>query len=164
MQDEATEHPKLQPKQLKHKRREKNTTMTITSILPRKHVPRHEIENDTAQNFQLWVAWWLTYDIEVVLASASGNWRCRFCNLWLSTQAPLIESMFVTCPGATKTSRRTGNCAHKDIFYPKNHIFAIAQQTFLQADLCQILAREFGKIRVTCGLWFFFFPRAFFSA
>ena len=40
----------------------------------------------------------------------------------------------------------------------------MAQQTFLQADLCQIFAREFGKIRVTCGLWVFgfFSSRLFF--
>ena len=33
-------------------------------------------------------------------------------------------------------------------------IFAIAKQTFLQAELCQIFAREFGKIRLFVGFGF----------
>ena len=38
----------------------------------------------------------------------------------------------------------------------KNRILAIAKQTFLQAELCQILGREFGKVRVSGGFWIHF--------
>ena len=55
-----------------------------------------------------------------------------------------------------KTSRRTGNRARKNNVFKKNTIFAMAKHTFLQAELCQILAREFGKIRVSCGFWIHF--------
>ena len=44
----------------------------------------------------------------------------------------------------------------KTTFFKKNTIFAMAKHTFLQAELCQILAREFGKIRVSCGFWIHF--------
>ena len=37
--------------------------------------------------------------------------------------------------------------------FSKKRIFAIAKQVFLQADLCQILAREFGKFCVSCRFW-----------
>ena len=55
-----------------------------------------------------------------------------------------------------KTSRRTGNRTRKNNVFLKNRIFAIAKQTFLQAELCQILGREFGKIRVSGGFWIHF--------
>jgi hypothetical protein len=35
-------------------------------------------------------------------------------------------------------------------------IFATAKQTFLQAELCKILAQEFGNMRVSCGFWIHF--------
>ena len=53
-------------------------------------------------------------------------------------------------------SRRTGNRARKNNVFLKKIIFAIAKQTFLQPELCQILVREFGKIRVSCGFWIHF--------
>ena len=43
----------------------------------------------------------------------------------------------------------------KATFFKKN-IFARAKQTCLQAELCQILAREFCKMRVSCGFWIHF--------
>ena len=55
-----------------------------------------------------------------------------------------------------KTSRRTGNRTRKNNVFLKNRIFAIAKQTFLQAERCQILGREFGKIRVSGGFWIHF--------
>jgi hypothetical protein len=51
------------------------------------------------------------------------------------------------------STQRTGNRARKNNVFVTNRIFAIAKQTFLQAELCQILAQEFGKIRVSCGIW-----------
>ena len=42
-------------------------------------------------------------------------------------------------------SRRTGNRARKNNVFLKKLIFARAKQTFLQVELFQILAREFGK-------------------
>ena len=42
-------------------------------------------------------------------------------------------------------SRRTGNRARKNNVFLKKLIFARAKETFLQVELFQILAREFGK-------------------
>ena len=41
--------------------------------------------------------------------------------------------------------------------FAKKSVLTIAKQTFLQAELCQILARKFSKIRVSCGFRSHFF-------
>ena len=48
-------------------------------------------------------------------------------------------------------SRRTGNRARNNNVSAKKILFAIAKLSFPKGKFGQILAREFGQIRVSCG-------------